>query len=51
MLASTCERDVFEVGLRHVVRIHAMLAENGDALLALERKVVAIGGEIVPIDD
>lgn len=51
MFASTGERDVFEVGLRHVVRIHAMLAENRDAFLALEREVIAIWGEIVPIDD
>lgn len=51
MFAPTGERDVFKIGLGHVVRIHAMLAEDRDAFLALEREVVAIRGEVVPIDD
>lgn len=33
------------------MRIHAMLAENRDAFLALEGEVVTVWSVIVPIDD
>ena len=51
MFAPIGERYVFEVRLRHVVRIHAVLAEDRDAFLAFEREVVAAWSEVVPIDD